>query len=170
MSAPAKQTKISYKKGKTEVLYESNLDAAQYYIYELCRAALRDVGKFVALKFRELYYQHFKKHSGRAGKVTMYQVISGKNTTAPRVQVGIKAKRVDGFYAYFQEFGTSTGNVPRLGLLTKAVQNNIDGIVKIESQYLSGLSDEADRLAKIVNENEYGGDADGEDEGSAASN
>ena len=94
----------------------------------------------------------------------MYQVISGAKTTAPRVQVGIKQKRIKGFYAYFQEFGTSTGTVPRLGLLTKAVQNNVDQIVKIESLYLSGLSDEAERLASKVNEKEYGGDADGEDQ------
>ena len=164
MSAPKAQTKIKYKKGKTEVTYDSNLDAAEYYIFELCRAALRDVGKFVCLKFRELYYQNFKKRTGDAGKVTMYQVISGAKTTAPRVQVGIKQKRVKGFYGYFQEFGTSTGTVPRLGLLTKAVQNNVSEIVKIESQYLSGLSDEAERLASLVNEKEYGGDADGEDQ------
>lgn len=164
MSAPKAQAKIKYKKGKTEVLYESNLDASEYYIYELCRAALRDAGKFVCLKFREMYYQHFKKHTGDAGKITMYQVISGAKTTAPRVQIGIKAKRIKGFYAYFQEFGTSTGNVPRLGLLTKAVKDNVNEIVRIESQYLSGLSDEADRLAALVNEKEYGGDADGEDQ------
>lgn len=164
MSAPKAQTKIKYKKGKTEVSFESNLNAAEYYMFELCRAALRDVGKFVCLKFREMYYQHFKKHTGDAGKITMYQVISGAKTTAPRVQVGIKTKRIKGFYAYFQEFGTSTGNVPRLGLLSKAVQNNVDQIVKIESLYLSGLSDEAERLASMVNEKEYGGDADGEDQ------
>ena len=161
MSAPAKQTKIKYKKGKTEVTYESNLDATEYYLYELNRAALRDVGRFVCLKFREYYYSHFKKRTGKAGKVSQYQVISGKKTTAPRVQVGIKKGRVDGFYGYFQEFGTSTGNVPRLGLLTKAVQNNVSEIIKIESQYLSGLSGEAERLDALINENEYNGDADG---------
>lgn len=163
MSAPPKQTKISYKKGKTEVLYESNLDATQYYLYELCRAGLKDVGKFVVLKFREAFYKHFKK-TGKAygGKAASYSVISGKSTTAPRVQVGLKQKTRYGFYAFFQEFGTSTG-IPRLGLLTKVVKENTAEIVKIESQYLSGLSEEASRLNSMINENDYEGDVDGTD-------
>lgn len=163
MPTPKSQTKIKFKKGKTEVTYESNLDAAEYYLYELNRAALRDVGKYIAKVFRNAYYQHFTKHSGDAGKATKYKVISGKSTTAPRVQIGLETGRQDGFYAYFQEFGTSTGNVPRLGLLTKTAQENIAEIVKIESQYLSGLSDEAARLETMINENDYDGDADGDD-------
>lgn len=164
MAAPPKQTKISYKKGKTSVTYESNLDATEYYLYELCRAGLRDVGKFVATKFREAYYQHFKKH-GKAygGRAVSYSVISGKKTTAPRVQVGLKNKTKAGFYAFFQEFGTKDGTVPRLGLLTKTAKNNIAEIVKIESQYLSGLSEEAERLEALINEDNYEGNADGED-------
>lgn len=163
MPAPKSQTKFKFKQGKSEVIYESNLDATQYYLYELNRAALRDVGKYVSKMFRNAYYQHFKKHSGDAGKATKYNVIAGKKTTAPRVQIGLSSGRMDGFYAYFQEFGTSTGNVPRLGLLTKTVQENVSEIVKIESAYLSGLSDEAARLASRVSEKEYNGDADGDD-------
>ena len=162
MPTPKAQTKISYKKGKTEVEYISNLDASQYYIYELSRAALRDVGKFIAKKFREGYYTHFRKISGDAGKATKYKVISGKSTTSPRVQIGLKTGQVDGFYAYFQEFGTSTG-IPKLGLLSRAAQDNVAEIVKIESTYLSGLSDEAARLESLVNESDYEGDADGDD-------
>jgi len=163
MPTPKSQTKIKFKKGKTEITYESNLDATQYFLYELNRAALRDVGKFVSKMFRNAYYQHFEKHSGDAGKATKYNVIAGKKTTAPRVQIGLSSGRMDGFYAYFQEFGTSTGNVPRLGLLTKTVQENVPEIVKIESQYLSGLSGEAMKLEAKINENEYNGDADGDD-------
>ena len=162
MPAP-KSVKVSYKNGKTEVTYESNLDATQYYIFELTRAALRDVGKFVALKFREAYYQVFKRDTGNAGKATKYKVWSSKNTKYPRVQVGLKTGTVPGFYAYFQEFGTHDGRVPRLGLLTKVVQDNVDKITEIESQYLSGLSEDAAKLAREVNEKEYGGDADGDD-------
>lgn len=163
MSAPSSQTKISYKHGKTEVSYVSNLDASQYYLYELCRAALKDVGKFITKKFRELYYQHFKKITGNGGRAVIYHVISGKSTTAPRVQVGLpksyRGNEVPGFYAYFQEFGTSTG-VPRLGLITKAVQDNVAEIVKIESQYLSGLDGEAARLQELIDERPFEGDAD----------
>lgn len=162
MPTPKSQTKVLVKQGKTEVTYESNLDAAQYYIYELSRAALRDVGKFVTKLFRTNYYQNFKKNTGNAGKATKYKVISGKNTTAPRVQIGLKTGQVEGFYAYYQEFGTSTG-IPRLGLLSKAVEDNVSEIIKIESQYLDGLNDEAARLESLVNENDYEGDADGDD-------
>ena len=160
MSTPKAQTKTTYKKGKTEITYESNLEPVQYYLYELTRAALRDVGKFVALKFREAYYQHFTKHTGNAGKATKFKVISGKNTTAPRVQIGLKSGKSEGFYAYFQEFGTSDGKIPKLGLLSKVVQENVAEIIKIESQYLSGLSGEASRLEALINEDDYEGDAD----------
>ena len=64
MSAPKSVTKIN----KNGVTYTSNVDAAQYYIHELSRAALRDVGKFVRTKWREVYYNYFTRHTGDAGK------------------------------------------------------------------------------------------------------
>lgn len=160
MPTPKSQTKVIAKDGKTEVKYESNLDASQYYIYELSRAALRDVGKFISKVFRTAYYSHFKKQSGDAGKATKYKVISGKSTIYPRVQIGLKTGQAPGFYAYFQEFGTSDGRVPRLNLLTKAVKENKAEIVKIESTYLDGLNGEAEKLQALVNEQDYEGDAD----------
>lgn len=158
MSAPKSQTKVLVKNGKAEVTYEDNFEAAGYYLHELNRAALRDVGKYVTKLFRTAYYQHFKKHTGNAGKATKYKVIAGPKTTAPRLQIGLKTGAVPGFYAYFQELGAS--NVQKLGLLTHAVEDNVAEIVKIESQYLSGLSDEAARLETLINENDYEGDAD----------
>lgn len=163
MSAPKSVTKLSYKNGKTEVTYTSDVDAAGYYMHELSRAAMRDVGKYIAKVFRNNYYHHFTKNTGDAGKATKYKVIAGPKTTAPRVQVGLKTGQVPGFYAYFQEFGTKSGNVPRLGLLTHAAQDNIAEIVKIESQYLDGLSDEAARLASKISEEDYDGDADADE-------
>lgn len=159
MSAPKSQTKVLAKNGKVEVQYETNFDAAQYYLYELSRAALRDVGKFVTKLFRTNYYLHFTRRTGNAGKATKYKVISGKSTQQPRLQIGLKTGAVPGFYAYFQEFGTSTG-IPKLGLLSNAVQDNVAEIIKIESQYLNGLSDEAGRLAALVDESDMEGDAD----------
>lgn len=161
MPTPKSQTKIKFKEGKTEVTYESNLDATQYFLYELNRAALRDVGKYVAKVFRNAYYQHFEKHTGDAGKATKYKVISGQSTTSPRVQIGLKTGQVEGFYAYFQELGTS--RQPKLGLLTHAVEDNVAEIIKIESQYLDGLNDEAAALEAMINENDYDGDADGDE-------
>lgn len=159
MPTPKSQTKVLVKEGKTEVTYETNFEAAEYYIYELSRAALRDVGKFVTKLFRTSYYQHFKKNTGNAGKATKYKVWAGAKTQFPRVQIGLKTGQVPGFYAYFQEFGTSTG-IPKLGLLTHAVEDNVAEIVKIESTYLSGLSDEAARLESLINESDMEGDAD----------
>ena len=75
------------------------------------------------------------------------------------MDIGLRTGAVPGFYAYFQEFGTSTG-IPKLGLLTHAVEDNVSEIVKIESQYLSGLEEEAARLEAIIDENEMEGDAD----------
>lgn len=152
---PAPKTVIKIKKDGVE--YSSNVDQAEYFIFELSRAALRDVGKFIKKRWQEAYYSHFKKHTGAGGKATKYKVISGKNTQYPRVQIGLPAasknNNVEGFYAYFQEFGSS--RTPRLGLLSKVVQENIPEIIKIESQYLSGLSDEASRLESLVDENDY---------------
>lgn len=151
MSVPKSVLKIN-KKG---VQYTSNVDKCQYFIHELTRAALRDVGRFIARKFKESYYQHFHKESGKAGKATKYKVFSNAKTTAPRVQIGLKTGQVDGFYAYFQEFGSS--KTPRLGLLQKAAQENVVEIIKIESQYLSGLENEAMALS-LISEQEYEGD------------
>lgn len=160
MSAPKSVTKLSYKNGRTEVTYTSDVDAAGYYIHELSRAALRDVGKFIARTFRDEYYQHFERETKNAGKATKYKVISGPKTIYPRVQIGLKPPGGKGFYAYFQEFGTHDGRVPRLGLLTHAVQDNIAEIVRIESQYLDGLNGEAAALAAQIDEGDYDGGSD----------
>ena len=159
MPAPKSVTKTLVKNGKTEVQYTTNVDAAQYYLFELSRAALRDVAKFVTKTFRNNYYLHFSKHTGNAGKAISYKIFSSKSTKYPRVQIGMKKTTVKGFYGLFQEFGASSG-VPRLGLLTHAVQDNVPEIIKIESQYLSGLSDEAERLNASIDENDMEGDAD----------
>ena len=148
MSVPKSVTKI--KKGNVE--YTSNVDAAQYYIHELTRAALRDVAKFVKAEFKRVYYDAFEKHSGKGGKVLSYKVISSKSTTAPRVEIGLSGKKIDGFYAFYQEFGSS--KTPRMGMLSGVVENNVPKIIEIESQYLSGLEDEAKALS-LVDEKDY---------------
>lgn len=149
MPTPKSITKVS----KNGVTYTSDIDAAQYFIFELTRAALRDVGKFLRNEFKQLYYSHFAKITGNAGKVTSVKVWSGANTKYPRLQIGLKTGKVDGFYAYFQEFGTS--RQPRLGLLASAARDNVAKIVEIESKYLSGLNGEAEALASQIDESDY---------------
>ena len=143
---------------KNGVEYVSNVDKCQYYIFELSRAALRDVARFCVKEFRSSFYAIFQRHSGDAGKSTKYKVYSNKKTKYPRVEIGLKTGQVDGFYGYFQEVGSS--KQPKLGLLTNVVQSNIPEIIKIESQYLSALEDEA-RAQQLISEIEYEGDADG---------
>lgn len=154
MSVPKSVIKIN----KNGVTYESSADKCKYYLFELSRAALRDVGKFVIRKFRDSYYAIFKRHTGSGGKSTRYNVYSNKKTIYPRVEIGLTSsgKKSKGFYSYFQEFGTI--KTPKLGLLTRTVHENIPEIVKIESQYLSGLEDEAKALLMIDEEDYEGGD------------
>lgn len=157
---PAPKSVVKLKKNGIE--YTSSVDKCKYYMFELSRAALRDVGKFLRRKFKDNYYSHFKKQTGAAGKVTKYKVFSNKNTKYPRLEIGLphanRGKAVEGFYGYFQEFGSS--KTKRLGLLKRAAEENVAEIVKIESQYLSGLEDEARALA-LISEEEY--TSDGED-------
>lgn len=157
MSTPKSVVKLRKKDGKGFLEYTSNCDAAQYYLFELSRAALRDVGKFLKREFNDEFTRHFPKRTGEARKATRYQVISGKKTIYPRLKIGLMKARSDGFYAYFQEFGTSKKNaygiiVQRLGILQKVTNDNIAEIIKIESQYLSALSGEAERLKSMVTE------------------
>lgn len=154
MSAPKSVVKIK----KNGVEYTSNVDAAQYYLFELTRAALRDVGRFVCRKFREEYYKNFKRRTGDGGKACKYVVYSNKKTTHPRVDIGLKTGKVPGFYAFYQEFGSSRHK--KLGLLQKIVESNVAQIVEIESKYLSALEDEAAALRMIESEGDYDGGAD----------
>lgn len=157
MSVPKSVVKIK----KNGVQYTSSVDRANYFLFELSRAAMRDVGKYVRKKFRQAYYQTFRKHTGEGPKAISYTVISGRNTKYPRVEIGIRhsapGKPVPGFYTYFHEVGTSRHK--KYGLLSKTVYENIPEIIEIESQYLSGLEDEA-RALSLIDEEEYSGGGD----------
>jgi hypothetical protein len=155
MSAPKTVVKLS----KNGVEYTSSVDKCQYYIFELSRRALMDVGRYVTRVFADSYYTIFKKNSNKARRAIRYKVFSSKNTKYPRVQIGLKNTQV-GFYSMFQEFGSS--KTKKYGLLTKSVENNIAKIVEIESQYLSSLEDEAKALSLVESENDYEGGGDDE--------
>lgn len=149
MSVPKSVTKVT----KDGVEFTSNVDKVNYTMKELCRAALRDVGKFVCKRFRQSYYATFRRKSGRVGRFTQY-FVKHKQEDLPILEVGLKR---NAFYGGFQEVGSS--RTKKLGLLTSAVEENIPEIVKIESQYLSALEDEASALA-LISEEEYEGGED----------
>ncbi len=150
MPVPPSVTKIN----KNGVQFISSVDRASYTIKELCRGALRDVGKFVCREFKQAFYSHFKKKTGIMKRFTQYWV-QYKYEEYPVLLVGFKPKA---FYGGFQELGTS--EIPKMGLLSAAVQDNIPEIIRIESQYLSALEDEA-RALSLISEDDYEG---GEDE------
>jgi len=154
MSAPKSVVKLRTKNGKCDVTYESNVDACEYYLFELSRAALKDVGKFLKKKAAINFYNAFKKRTGKAGKAASIdtKVWSSRNTKFPRLEIGAKAGKGTALrsWFFFQEIGTKTVRKERI--LTRTAEDNIAEIVKIESQYLSGLSGEAERLAALVDE------------------
>lgn len=146
MPVPPSVTKVT----KDGIEFISSVDKVSYTIKELSRAALRDVGRFVCKKFRQSFYGYFRRRKGIVGRFTQYWV-KHKYEDFPSLQVGVKP---NAFYGGFQELGTS--KTPKLGFLSSAVQDNIPEIVKIESQYLSALEDEAQALA-LISEEEYQG-------------
>lgn len=144
MSVPKSITKI--KNGN--VTYISSVDKVQYTIKELCRAALRDTGKYVCNRFRVNFYATHKRKSGKVSKWTQWWVRSREID----LQVGLKP---NGFYGGFQELGTL--KEPRQGLLKKSVEENIPKLVEIQSQYLSALENESKALS-LINESEMEGE------------
>lgn len=135
---------------KNGVEYTNSIERTQYTLKELIRAALRDCGNLICRKFREAYYDTFKRKKGNVFKYTQYWVRSKQDT--PDLLVGIKP---NGFYGGFQEFGSS--KTSKLGLLTKVVEDNIGEMQRIQAEYLSGIEvDDPD----IPDEEDYEGDGD----------
>lgn len=139
--SPPKAVKIT----KNGVEFVSNVERLQYTLKELERAALRDVGKLVCKRSR----QKIKRRTGRLAKNTQYWVRSKQKT--PDLQVGFKP---GGFYGLYQEIGTSKS--PKIGALSNAAEDNISDIIKIESQYLSGIGTE--EAESLIKEGDYQGE------------
>lgn len=150
MAVPKSVVKIS----KNGVEYTSSVDKASYTILELSRAAMRDVGKFLAYtanaKAQKL--KGLKKSRRVRGRSStfLYNVPWAKKGL-PHLEVGVTH---DTWYGVDQEMGTS--KQPRRQILRKTAQGNIAKIVEIESKYLSAMEDEAEAL-RLINEKEYSG-------------
>lgn len=152
MAVPKSVTKVISKNG-VRVEFKSNVNKTEYYLFELCRAALRDVAKFVRKEFIYNFNENFRKRTGTYRKGLSSRVFSGKDTKYPRVDMGLSNRSSKGFYAFFQEVGTL--EIPRLGLLQHAVEDNVETIVQIESQYLSALNSSENSIEKAIDESEY---------------
>lgn len=151
MSVPKSVVKIR----GTNVTYTSSVDFACYNIYELSRAAMRDVGKFLAnsirAELRKLPGSKLDKEVKQftAGHVT-YKVPYNPNGL-PFLQVGIKP---ESWYTEEHELGSSTK--PKFGVLNRVAHANVAKIIEIESKYLSALEDEA-RALSLIDEGEHTG-------------
>lgn len=139
---------------KDGVKYISSCDKAQYTITELTRAALRDVGKFLARRCNEKAQAipGLRQSKRVRGRSSAFQYWARKKECD--LQVGIKHNT---WYGVEQELGAN--KQPKRAILYKTAYENIAEIVKIESQYLSALEDEAKALA-LIDESETVGGAD----------
>lgn len=138
---------------KNGVQYVSNCERAQYTIRELTRAALRDVGKLIVRRCndRAMELHGLRKSQRVRGKTSVFTYWARKIECD--LQVGIRWAT---WYGTAQELGTS--KMPKLGILRNTTNDNIPEIIKIESQYLSALEDEAKALS-LIDEDEYEGGA-----------
>ena len=139
---------------KNGVEYTSSVDRASYTIVELSRAAMRDVGKFMARKANEagMKLPGLKKSRRVRGRTStfLYNVPWAKKGL-PHVEVGVTH---DTWYGVDQELGNSSQ--PKRGILRNTAHSNIAKIIEIESKYLSALEDEAKALS-LIDEGEYFG-------------
>lgn len=153
MSVP--KSVVRFRKGGVE--YTSSVDRASYTIIELVRAALRDVGKYIArtANTEAMKLPGLKKSRRVRGRTStfLYNVPWAK-TGLPHLEVGVTH---DTWYGEQQELGTS--KQPKRQILRNAAHNNIAQIVEIESKYLSALEDEAKAL-RLISEEEYSGGGD----------
>lgn len=142
---------------RSGIEYTSSVDRASYTILELTRAALRDVGKYLARTANSaaMKLPGLKKSRRVRGRTStfLYNVPWAK-TGLPHLEVGVKH---DTWYGVDQELGTS--QQPKRQILKKSAQENIAKIVEIESQYLSAMEDEAKAL-RLISEEEYSGGGD----------
>lgn len=150
MSVPKSVVRFS----KDGVTYTSSVDRASYTIIELTRAALRDVGKFIArtANSKGMKLQGLKKSRRVRGRTSTFRyTVPWAKTGLPHLEVGVTH---DTWYGVEQELGTS--NQPKRQILRNSAHDNIAQIIEIESKYLSALEDEANAL-RLISEEEYKG-------------
>ena len=153
MSVPKSVVRFS----KNGVTYTSSVDRASYTIIELTRAALRDVGKYVArtANSKGMKLMGLKKSRRVRGRTSTFRYnVPWAKSGLPHLEVGVTHNT---WYGVEQELGTS--NQPKRQILRNSVHDNIAQIIEIESKYLSALEDEAKALS-LISEEEYKGGGD----------
>lgn len=149
---------MKFKRGGVE--FESSVDRANYYISELTRAAMRDVGRYISrMCVREVRKLPGLKRTKYVQKRYQFWVRKKEGD----LQVGIHNVKKDKnpgatWYGADQELGTH--GQPKRGILRSVVYDNVGEIRKIEAQYLSAIEDELNAQQLIESEEEYEGDGD----------
>ena len=155
MNVPKSVVKIK----KNGVEYTSSVDFVCYNIFELTRAAMRDVGRFLTSRMnaaaRKLPGSQQDKDVRKYTAQFRYKVPFNPNGL-PNVEVGVQDNK-SSWYTEEHEVGSS--RQPRRGIMRDTAHANVATIVEIESQYLSALSDEAAAL-RLIDEGEYSGGGD----------
>lgn len=135
MMAVPKQVKIT----KDGVEFISNADLAQYNVYQLCRAALKDIALLVLKRTRDkAYKRHMKK--GNARKRAFYAFrfkIPFVQGGLPYLTLGIAHNT---WYGAEQETGSSKNK--KYALLTDTTRENINQIKEITEHYMKFLNDD----------------------------
>ena len=140
MALPNAKMKID----KGGVRFESNVEAIEYSVAQLTKAALRDTAKFLRKRMLEKFKQlRGLKKSKRLYNSTQYWVRKKEND----LQIGLKH---DTWYGALAELGDK--GQPKRGILRDTVYENIAEIQTIQAQYLSALNDEQ---PDIPTEEEY---------------
>lgn len=142
---------------KNGVEYTSSVDKASYTILELTRAALRDVGKYLArtANSKAQKLPGLKKSRRVRGRTSTFLYnVPWAQKGLPHLEVGVAHNT---WYGADQEMGTS--RQPRRQILRNSANENIATIVEIESKYLSAMEDEAAAL-RLISEEEYSGGED----------
>lgn len=150
MSVPKSVVRFS----KNGVTYTSSVDRASYTILELTRAALRDVGKFLArtANTKGMKLKGLKKSRRVRGRASTFRyTVPWAKEGLPHLEVGVTH---DTWYGVQQELGTS--KQPKRQILRNSAYENIAQIIEIESKYLSSLESEA-KAFQLISEEEYKG-------------
>ena len=140
MSLPNAKMKID----RNGVRFESNVDAVQYSLENLIRAALRDTAKYL----RKIMIQKLKKLPGmkkskRIYNSTQFWVRKKEND----LQIGFKH---DSWYGALSELGDK--KQPKRGILRDTVFENVDTIQDIQAQYLSALNEKNPDIEEVGDE------------------
>lgn len=149
MAVPKSVTKVYTSKSKYgQVEFTSNVDRVNYTIEELTKAALRDVGKVLIPKIREVT----PKKTGLLSKSWQKWVKKSKGDGHLELDIGVytaaQAKKKGQSYAHHAHLillGHRTVNggfVPGNNFFYQVVADNMSLIRDTEGQYLSAIEDE----------------------------